>query len=286
MTHNMSLIENSLFASLLNKYIGQSGLQAKEVAARVGISDRTLSMIRHGSRRASQELAEKLARALAPSASVESIIGEFRAAALSAPQGTEGKVRHIVTELRTIEGLLEVESGLQGGQEVWVICRTLLETYEPKFYRVVLSNLQKGVRYTYFLHRDNAVDAIKLAEHLRNDGFDDPGLCAAVIASNESFHLRDPNFFQAVYDAEGADCFSFKTVRDAEGDYCYLGVHPDEAADFRDHLRALKQQSAQNASDYAKGHPDQEPKLPIPADVYLRRSLTKYLGGEIKEATT
>ena len=283
MTHNMALIENSLFASLLNTHISQSGLQAKEIAARVGISDRTLSMIRHGSRRASQELAEKLARALAPGSNAEGVVGEFRLAALSAPQGTEGKVRHIVTELRTIEGLLDKESAISDCQEVWVFCRTLLETYEPKFYRAVLSNLLKGVRYTYFLHRDNAVDAIKLADHLKNDGFDKPNSCSAIVAPNESFHLKDPNFFQAVYDAASTECSSFKTVRYSEGDYCYLEVHPEEAADFRDHLKALKQQAEQNAEDYAQDQAHREPKLPIPADIYLRRSLTKYFSGEIKE---
>jgi transcriptional regulator with XRE-family HTH domain len=281
----MALIENSLFASLLNGYIIQSGIQAKEIAARVGISDRTLSMIRHGSRRASQELAEKLARALAPEANAEKVVGEFRLAALSAPQGTEGKVRHIVTELRTIEGLLDVEDTMQSGQQVWVFCRTLLETYEPKFYRVVLKNLGKGVHYTYFLHPDNAVDSIKLADHLKNDGCLMEHFCNAIIAPKEAFHLKDPNFFQAVYDAEKPDCFSYKTVRDSEGDYCYLGVHPDEAADFRDHLSALKRQADEN-NDCEQSAAAAGPKLPISADRYLRRSLTKYFAGESQYSAT
>jgi transcriptional regulator with XRE-family HTH domain len=263
------VLEASSFSKLLNGRLQLARLQhlkAKDIAGRAGIDESTLSLIRKGDRRPSKRVAERLARALnADESKLDKEIQEFLTSAGYAPEAKSPGSKPEIILLYDKKTLLDIEKEVTKGQSIWVFCRGLLETSFLDFYETVRQNLGKGVAYTYFLHRENDVDFIKLKRMLERDNLRFKNLrCSGILLPDAAFQFRDPGFFECAYNAEDRkDVRVFRTSLETEGAHRYREVSGQEAVEFVDYLEQMKSIAETSRSR-------SEP--PVPVGAWLKKN--------------
>jgi len=233
----------NVVADLINDRLVKLGLKANEIAKRANIHETTFSAIRTGRRRPSREIAEAIAKALTENPEEEEQeVNHFLVAAGFVPS-MFAKKRAVVIELLTQEALLEEESKMERGQQVWVFCPGLIEIFQKKFFNVVCRNLGKGVSYTYFIHRNNHLHWGMLHNQLQqNKVLSKPEQLNGFVLSEESFRSEDLNFFECIYRAESDQLFRvFRTSREIQDDYMYREEKRQDAVEMRNYLKRMKE---------------------------------------------
>ena len=240
-------------------------LKAKDIARKARINESTLSLLRKGNRRPSMQVAERLARALnSDKASLDKEMQEFVTSAGYAPISKKPGSKPEIILLYDRKTLLAIEKTVAKGHSVWIFCRGLLETSFLDFYETVRDNLKKGVSYTYFLHRENDVDFVKLKRMLERDHLRFENLCCSgILVPDAAFQFKDPSFFQCVYSVESnGNCRVFRTSLETEGEHRYREITGPEAAQFVEYLKEMKKIAETNGS---------RKETPVKVEVWLKQ---------------
>lgn len=243
--------QNLLFSQLLDEQIERIGRLAKEIAEQAGIAERTLSMLRHGTRRPSAETAQKLAKVLGADPA------EFLLAAGFVPQSSAGRRSQFV-EVLTLEDLVQEETRVPPQGAVWVISFALAELVHRELYQAVLENLKKKVSYVFFLSERNALNFLLLSDRLAHEGLPaETAKVECIILPDFSYPVRKPERLYtllSVGEPTKLCCYERFVARGSEG-VGYTQMHPESAQELQETFAERRAKAAQ--------HAEQKSEIPI-----------------------
>jgi hypothetical protein len=232
------------------RQIKRQGKKAKDVAIQAHINETHLSMVRKGIRGLSQDKTVGLARALYPDSRVqEKYVLRFLLAAGYTPENLAPGKKPVLSNPYTLDGFLEILSRPSAVKEVWFFSRSIQENGDQEFRKATLSNLGRGVKYTYFIHRSNALDFVKLKEDMESFGFDfSSGLCQGILVPDHCFHYTDPRFLHCVLNPNQIESLRLLHSVREDSDLLYREATNQDAAAFRDYLSEFLSEASKTGS--------------------------------------
>jgi transcriptional regulator with XRE-family HTH domain len=242
------------------KQIRQRGRTARQVAAEAKMNETTLSMIRNGNRRVTQDVAKRLARALALDPEEESKLARqlLMSAGYLPANIAEGRVI-AVSELWEPSELDHLFADLAESDQVWVFSRSISESHSDSEYITLRDSLKRSVGFSYFIDRANALDYLKIMDRLQNDTIPTSSL-RCVVLPDAAFHYADTSFCQRLYRAGSDDGLrAFRSSREIAGKYLYRELSASDAKELRNYLSEMS----------SLAYRPESRELPLPAELVI-----------------
>src|SRR5262245_2235534 len=93
-----------------------------------------------------------------------------RASGLEADQVRSRAALLREVQILDVEGIANWQRAVEGLESFWVIAPYFLDDEDERMLRAVVDNLKRGVRYTYFIHRDTEARFEAFRERLASEG--------------------------------------------------------------------------------------------------------------------